>query len=140
MYTISKISRRTACLFGLAVLLVLLYASIFSSGLKLANNVLQPLWRQNDKKSGLGLFLDKGLSENGSLPLREISEQDNAGDSSKFIFINSYMRSGSTFLGRVVGYRSDVFYYYEPLHKVWSWRYTKGSKLCDLKRPSCEYS
>ncbi|KAL4216845.1 hypothetical protein ACF0H5_024565 [Mactra antiquata] len=55
----------------------------------------------------------------------------------KKILINTYMRSGSTFLGKMLGHHEDAFYFYEPLHKVWTYSYTNGSKLCRYMVPKC---
>ncbi|WAR31660.1 CHST1-like protein [Mya arenaria] len=55
------------------------------------------------------------------------------------IMLVAYMRTGSTFLGDVLGRRQDVFYWYEPLIKGRSENYLRGADmLCNYFRPNCE--
>lgn len=45
--------------------------------------------------------------------------------------INSYMRGGSSFVGRLLGFHPDSFYFYEPLNRFLLWEYFEDkSKLC----------
>ncbi|KAL4218862.1 hypothetical protein ACF0H5_021450 [Mactra antiquata] len=53
------------------------------------------------------------------------------------VLLNSYMRSGSSYMGRILGHRQDVFYYYEPLWTNLIWVYHKGEeKLCSNIKPN----
>ncbi|KAL4225358.1 Carbohydrate sulfotransferase 1 [Mactra antiquata] len=55
----------------------------------------------------------------------------------KFVLINTYMRSGSTIVGSLLGHHDKAFYFYEPLLKMQVFRYINGSKLCEYTRPVC---
>ncbi|KAL4218116.1 hypothetical protein ACF0H5_022852 [Mactra antiquata] len=55
----------------------------------------------------------------------------------KLILVNAYMRSGSTFLGGLLGHQEKIFYFYEPLHKMISWNYLNGTNLCKYTEPVC---
>ncbi|XP_045166790.2 carbohydrate sulfotransferase 4-like [Mercenaria mercenaria] len=51
----------------------------------------------------------------------------------------AYMRTGSTFLGKVLGWRNDVFFWFEPLRKYGAWQYLRQNDLlCHILRPNCE--
>lgn len=146
MYFCCIKSKLRGCFCGFIIICVFILLSVFRSllDLKSANYRLLSAVRgknfENEGRiSGPKLDLDKGLSKDGPLTFGEINKEGNSGDSTKFILINSYMRSGSTFLGQQLGFRSNTFYYYEPLHKLWIYKYTKGPKLCDFKKPFCEY-
>ncbi|XP_053379062.1 carbohydrate sulfotransferase 1-like [Mercenaria mercenaria] len=43
------------------------------------------------------------------------------------VLISSYMRSGSTLTGIILGWRADTFYLYEPFWKVSQWAYWHGN-------------
>ncbi|XP_052761703.1 uncharacterized protein LOC128204329 [Mya arenaria] len=50
----------------------------------------------------------------------------------------AYKRTGSTFLGDLLGRRADVFYWYEPLAEGRIKNYLKGRNLlCEYSKPSC---
>ncbi|KAL4225374.1 hypothetical protein ACF0H5_016063 [Mactra antiquata] len=53
------------------------------------------------------------------------------------VMINTYMRSGSTILGSLLGHHDDAFYFYEPLQRTHTFNYINGSKFCDYTRPFC---
>ena len=54
------------------------------------------------------------------------------------IILNTYMRSGSTITGKLLGHRTDTFYLYEPLWYVARLRFYKGSSLlCHYYQPNC---
>ncbi|KAL4218155.1 hypothetical protein ACF0H5_022891 [Mactra antiquata] len=55
----------------------------------------------------------------------------------KLILVNAYMRSGSTFLGRLLGHQEKIFYFYEPLHRMISWNYLNGTNVCKYTEPVC---
>jgi len=53
----------------------------------------------------------------------------------------SYMRSGSSALGRLLGHRNDTFYFYEPLWKLHKWEFLTGEKydtLCSTLTSDCK--
>ena len=49
---------------------------------------------------------------------------------SQDILLSAYMNSGSRFTGRLLGFRSDSFYFYEPLWKFSTWKYYKPPNVC----------
>ncbi|KAH3779695.1 carbohydrate sulfotransferase 1-like [Dreissena polymorpha] len=54
------------------------------------------------------------------------------------IILLAYMRSGSTFLGNLLGWRPDVFYWFEPLRNLRLWDYIRDfDLLCNVVQPSC---
>ena len=54
------------------------------------------------------------------------------------VVLTSYMRSGSTLTGIVLGHRSDCFYVYEPLWKVARWAYWRGNdSICRTDNTDC---
>ena len=54
------------------------------------------------------------------------------------VLILTYMRSGSTFIGKLLGGRLDTFYWYEPFWKTHLWEYVNaGGKSCLYGRPFC---
>ena len=56
------------------------------------------------------------------------------------VVLTSYMRSGSTLTGIVLGHRSDCFYVYEPLWKVARWAYWRGNdSICRTDNTECRY-
>ncbi|KAL4233730.1 hypothetical protein ACF0H5_008410 [Mactra antiquata] len=58
--------------------------------------------------------------------------------SMKFTLLTAYMRSGSTFLGSLLGIQSNIFYFYEPLHKQNIFKYVQGDQYCSYTKPECE--
>ncbi|XP_060578309.1 carbohydrate sulfotransferase 1-like [Ruditapes philippinarum] len=53
------------------------------------------------------------------------------------ILINSYMRSGSSFMGRLLAWHPDTFYWYEPLWNYDSGVYYWGKDLLCVGRNMC---
>ena len=54
------------------------------------------------------------------------------------VIINSYMRSGSSFLGQLLGYRSDTFYVYEPLWNIQKLAFYYGDgHICHYFNSEC---
>ncbi|XP_060565887.1 carbohydrate sulfotransferase 1-like isoform X2 [Ruditapes philippinarum] len=56
------------------------------------------------------------------------------------IVINSYMRSGSSFLGQLIAYRPDTFYWYEPLWNYDSGVYYWGKDYVCTNHINCGYA
>ncbi|XP_045165955.2 carbohydrate sulfotransferase 1-like [Mercenaria mercenaria] len=72
-------------------------------------------------------FEKKAMSVNSTLPDRTD------------VLLVAYMRTGSTFLGKVLGWRDDVFFWFEPLRKDRNWQYLRGNDLlCQDLKPACE--
>ncbi|XP_045185366.2 carbohydrate sulfotransferase 1-like [Mercenaria mercenaria] len=54
------------------------------------------------------------------------------------VLISGYMRSGSTLMGTILGWRNDSFYLYEPLLKIFVWTYWHGNDtVCRSDRLDC---
>ena len=54
------------------------------------------------------------------------------------VLLSAYMNSGSRFAGRLLGFRSDSFYFYEPLWKFSTWNYYKPPNVsCSTTFGSC---
>ncbi|XP_053391392.1 carbohydrate sulfotransferase 1-like [Mercenaria mercenaria] len=54
------------------------------------------------------------------------------------VLLSSYMRSGSTLMGIILGWRKDAFYLYEPLWKISMWSYWHGNEtVCRSNRFDC---
>ncbi|XP_052795311.1 carbohydrate sulfotransferase 4-like [Mya arenaria] len=60
-----------------------------------------------------------------TLPL-DTNGKFNVGDD---IILSAYMNSGSRFTGRLLGFRPDTFYFYEPLYKFSVWDYFAGKDM-----------
>lgn len=72
------------------------------------------------------IFLDDDVSPDGR------SKNNN-------VIINTYMRSGSTFLGNVFSIRNDVFYIFEPLWQIQKFAYFQGeNQLCHYYKDVCK--
>jgi len=58
------------------------------------------------------------------------------------VMLVSYMRSGSSALGRLLGHRNDTFFVYEPLWKLHTWTFLTGEKhdiQCSMLTPDCKW-
>ena len=56
------------------------------------------------------------------------------------VLLNSYMRAGSSYTGRLLGYREDSFYWYEPLWSFNSVVYYRGKEeICSSNTHECMY-
>lgn len=58
------------------------------------------------------------------------------------VLLTGYMRSGSSAVGRILGFRNDSFYMYEPFWSVNKWEYLAGSyddMLCGVSFPICRW-
>ena len=54
------------------------------------------------------------------------------------VIINTYMRAGSSFLGKMLGFRDDTFYVYEPLWMFHRYGYYHGMReVCWAFAPGC---
>lgn len=57
------------------------------------------------------------------------------------VLLSSYMRSGSSLAGIILGYRDDAFYVYEPLWKISKWTYWHGNNsICRSDKLECRKS
>ncbi|WAR31661.1 hypothetical protein MAR_034203 [Mya arenaria] len=74
----------------------------------------------------------------GTLSVNRIVSQNSTGKGTDIMLV-AYMRTGSTFIGDVLGRREDVFYWFEPLHKQRMLQYLRGRHfLCNYFRPICQ--
>lgn len=46
------------------------------------------------------------------------------------VLLSAYMNSGSRFTGRLLGFRADSFYFYEPLWRFSTWDYYRPPNVC----------
>ena len=52
----------------------------------------------------------------------------------RHVIINSYMRSGSSFFGELLGFRPDTFYWFELFWRFTAWGFVqKESTVCDSR-------
>ncbi|XP_052796455.1 carbohydrate sulfotransferase 5-like isoform X2 [Mya arenaria] len=73
----------------------------------------------------------------GNRALNDIPANSNAGNVQ--VIVSAYMNSGSTFTGRVLGFRKDTFYFYEPLWHLTLWGfYRNNDTLCSTREQSCK--
>jgi len=57
------------------------------------------------------------------------------------VLLISYTRSGSSVLGRLLGFRNDTFYVNEPLWKLHKWEFLTAEQpdtLCAILTPDCK--
>ena len=56
------------------------------------------------------------------------------------VIINTYMRAGSSFVGKMLGFRKDTFYVYEPLWVFHRYGYYRGKEeVCWTFSPFCRW-
>ncbi|XP_045197675.2 carbohydrate sulfotransferase 1-like [Mercenaria mercenaria] len=97
----------------------------------------------------LGMAMDLFYGEVGNAPFSFVSDADvkisrggierTQYNSSRFnLIISTYMRSGSTFLGRLFSIRHDTFYVFEPLWNVQKFAFYWGKRsLCHYNENRC---
>ncbi|XP_045215485.2 carbohydrate sulfotransferase 1-like [Mercenaria mercenaria] len=54
------------------------------------------------------------------------------------VILSAYMNSGSTYTGKILGFRKDAFYFYEPLWRLTLWGYYKSNfTVCSTRTSTC---
>ena len=77
----------------------------------------------------------------GTGPIGHAEALENSSVGQFHILLNAYMRSGSTYTGRLLCRQVDTFSFTEPFWKFFVYGYlTADNDFCDTRRPQCRYS
>ncbi|XP_053380878.1 uncharacterized protein LOC123562043 [Mercenaria mercenaria] len=103
-----------------------------ATGLENINKDVKKPWQKKNVSANFTERLQ------GNISLHSGDKQNKSEVSGSDVLIVSYQRSGSSFLSRVIGWRNDSFFWFEPLNKGREWSYLSGENLlCDIRKPSC---